>query len=145
MKKVSKKKGLKKSGSASVEKLALKSKTMQSSKSSKKQAAKKTENAGIKKQYLKTNGWCNVTFKLPKDAAPDAKVVTLVGDFNNWNFTETEMKKLKSGDFKVTLKLHKDREYRFRYLIDSQRWENDWCADQYVPNSFGCDDSLVKV
>ncbi len=61
------------------------------------------------------------------------------------NFSETEMKKLKSGDFKVTLKLHKDREYRFRYLIDSNRWENDWHADQYVPNTFGCDDSLVIV
>lgn len=100
---------------------------------------------GIKKQYLKSNGWCNVTFTLPKDAAPDARVVNLVGDFNEWNLTETEMKKLKSGDFKVTLKLHKNKEYRFRYLIDSKRWENDWSADEYVPNLFGCEDSLVIV
>ena len=145
MKKVSEKKQTAKNSSATVKKPTLKAKTMKSKIVSEKEVAKKIDVSGIKKQYLKTNGWCNVTFKLPKDAAPDAGVVNIVGDFNNWNFTETEMKKLKSGDFKVTLKLHKNREYRFRYLIDSYRWENDWSADQYVPNSFGCDDSLVIV
>ena len=106
---------------------------------------KKPVTTGIKKQYLKTNGWCNVTFKLPKDAAPDAELVTIVGDFNGWNMSETKMKKMKNGNFQITLKLHKDREYRFRYLIDAARWENDWQADSYVPNEYGCDDSLVIV
>jgi hypothetical protein len=99
----------------------------------------------IKKHYLKSNGLCNVTFKLPEESAPDAQVVTIVGDFNNWNLTETQMKKLRNGDFKATLKLHRDKEYRFRYFIDGSRWENDWCADKYVPNTFGSDDSLVIV
>ena len=106
---------------------------------------KKTVTTGIKKQYLKTNGWCNVTFKLPKDAASDAEVVTIVGDFNEWNLSENKMKKMKNGNFQITLKLHKDREYRFRYFVDATRWENDWQADSYVPNAFGCDDSLVIV
>ncbi len=100
---------------------------------------------GIKKQYLKSNGTCNVTFKLPKEAAQNARIVTIVGDFNNWNRTESEMQKLKSGDFKITLKLPASKEYRFRYLIDSIRWENDWHADNYVANEFGCEDSLVIV
>ncbi len=145
MKKVREKKQAVKKGSDAAKSLKLKSKTLMSKTGSVTDTAKKVEVSGIKKQYLKTNGWCNVTFKLPKNAAPDAKVVTIVGDFNNWNYAETEMTKLKSGDFKITLKLHKNKEYRFRYLIDSQRWENDWHADQYVPNSFGCDDSLVVV
>lgn len=106
---------------------------------------KKIVTTGIKKQYLKTNGWCNVTFKLPEDAAPDAEFVTIVGDFNEWNQSETKMKKMKNGNFQITLKLHKDREYRFRYFIDATRWENDWQADSYVPNAFGSDDSLVIV
>ncbi len=55
------------------------------------------------------------------------------------------MIKLKSGDFKATLDLSCDREYRFRYLIDSNRWENDWKADKYIPNAFGDDDSVVVV
>jgi hypothetical protein len=106
---------------------------------------KDNEILGIKKQYLKSNGSCNVTFRLPKEAAPDAQVVTIVGDFNNWNFSENQMKKLRNGDFKATLKLHRDKDYRFRYFIDGSRWENDWCADKYVPNTFGSDDSLVIV
>ena len=106
---------------------------------------KDNEILGIKKQYLKSNGSCNVTFRLPKEAAPDAQVVTIVGDFNNWNLTENQMKKLRNGDFKATLKLHHDKDYRFRYFIDSSRWETDWCADKYVPNTFGSDDSLVIV
>ena len=100
---------------------------------------------GIKKQYLKSGDLCNVTFMLPKEAAPEARDITLVGDFNNWNVTESPMKKLKNGDFKVTMKLPRGREYRFRYLIDASCWENDWDADEYVPNAFGCDDSLVKI
>ncbi len=100
---------------------------------------------GLKKQYLKTQPVCKVTFKLPKDAAPDADTVTIVGDFNNWNMTETQMKKLKSGDFKATVDLACNREYKFRYLIDSSRWENDWYADKYIPNEHGSDDSVVVI
>ena len=107
--------------------------------------SKKNAPSAIKKQYLKSGGTCKVTFKLPKEAAPDAQVVTVAGDFNNWNETEAQMKKLKSGDFQLTIELSSDMEYRYRYFIDSNRWENDWDADEYVPNEFGCDDSLIKV
>ncbi len=99
----------------------------------------------LKKQYLKSSPACKVTFRLPKEAAPDAKMVTVVGDFNNWNLSETHMKKLKSGDFTATLELPCNREYRFKYLVDSNRWENDWCADRYAPNEFGTDDSVVVI
>jgi len=121
--------------------------------SAKKAASKKVHNkisksrvacVGLKKTYLKSSG-CRVTFVLPKEAAPEAEKVTIVGDFNNWNYAETEMKKLRSGDFKLTLKLSPDREYKFRYLIDSRKWENDWCADKYIPNPFGGDDSVVVI
>ena len=101
--------------------------------------------ACLKKRYIKNIPACKVAFRLPKDAAPDARLVTIVGDFNKWNLTETPMKRLKNGDFKVTLELPCNREYSFRYLIDSSRWENDWFADKYVPNPYGCDDSVVVV
>jgi hypothetical protein len=35
--------------------------------------------------------------------------------------------------------------YRFRYLLDDERWENDWSADDYVANEFGGDDSVVHT
>lgn len=99
----------------------------------------------LKKQYMKSNPICRVTFRLPKEAAPSARTVHIVGDFNSWNITETPMKKLKNGDFTLTMGLPCNREYSFRYLINTERWENDWFADKYIPNPYGGDDSVVVV
>jgi hypothetical protein len=55
------------------------------------------------------------------------------------------MRRMKNGDFKVTLELPCDREYRFRYLIDAHCWENDCCADKHIPTSCECEDSVVVV
>jgi hypothetical protein len=95
------------------------------------------------KQYLEDRSQCRVLFRLPKEAAPDAQEVTIAGDFNAWDISRTHMSKRKSGDFSVSLDLDCGREYRFKYLIDGSRWENDWFADKYVPNDFGTDDSVV--
>ncbi len=100
---------------------------------------------GIKKQYLKTRPVCRVTFRLPKEAAPDARKVSIVGDFNNWDKGGAVMKRLKNGDFTITMELETGREYCYRYLIDATRWENDWWADDYRPNPFGCDNSVVVL
>ncbi len=102
-------------------------------------------NIGINKQYLKSNSKCKVTFRLPKEAVPEAQSVTIVGDFNNWNASDTPMKKLKKGGFAITLDLERDREYQFRYLIDSTKWENDWKADKYVSNPYGDSENSVVV
>ena len=125
------------------EKKLVKKKALKRSKSSK--AVKKIESIGVKKQYLKTGDVCNVTFRLPPEAAPDATVVTVVGEFNDWSLSDTPMKKLKNGTFTASLKLPCGNEYKFRYLIDSSRWENDWCADEYKPNAFGGEDSVIRV
>lgn len=110
-----------------------------------KSPCRKDKETGLKKQYVKSKSTCKVTFRLPKDAAPDAKTVTIVGDFNNWNVTETPMKKLKNGDFTLTLELPCDREYNFRYLIDANRWEQDWFADKHIPGDNDIDNSVVVV
>ena len=98
---------------------------------------------GMKKQYLRNRPSCRVTFSLCKEAVPDAGKVTVVGDFNGWDENATPLKKQKDGGFSVTLELECGREYRFRYLIDGQRWENDWNADRYSANPFGNEDSVV--
>ena len=100
---------------------------------------------GIKKAYLRSHGSCRLTFVLPKAAVGQAEHVAIVGDFNEWDQEASPMKKRRSGDFAITLALPTGREYRFRYLIDGHRWENDWCADRYEPNPHGCDDSVVIV
>lgn len=105
--------------------------------------SKKCNGNGIKKRYLKSRASCKVTFRLPKDAVENAHRISIVGDFNDWDNNTTPMKKLCNGDFSVTLDLERDREFRFRYLIDNTQWENDWQADKYMSNPFGDEDSVV--
>jgi hypothetical protein len=103
----------------------------------------KAERPGIKKEHIKNRTICKATFMLPGEAAPRAQTVTIVGDFNNWNRDATLLKKLGNGDFAVTVELDAGKEYRFRYLIDGQRWENDWHADKYVRSPYSAEDSVV--
>ena len=55
------------------------------------------------------------------------------------------MRRDAAGGFSVTIELDAGRVYRFRYLLDGQRWDNDWAADAYVRNDFGGDDSVVDL
>jgi 1,4-alpha-glucan branching enzyme len=97
----------------------------------------------LKKQYLKTNPLCKVTFSLPRQIADLVNTAHLVGDFNDWNTNATAMKRLKNGTFTATLTLRRNKEYQFRYFLDGVRWENDWKADKYVLNSYGSENSVV--
>ena len=94
----------------------------------------------MRKQHLK-NGTCKVTFELPATAGAD--LAHLCADFNDWSTTDTPMIRRRDGSFRVAVVLEPGRSYRFRYLIDGTRWENDWAADAYVPNDYGSDDSIV--
>ena len=111
----------------------------------KKRPLKKAKKTGFTKQYFNGGSKCKVTFRLPVEAASDARKVTIVGDFNDWNRTNKPMKQITRGDYQVTIELQSNREYRYKYLIDDHFWENDWCADQYVVNEFGSEDSVVIV
>jgi hypothetical protein len=106
----------------------------------------KTGTNGMKKTYSKTGTSCKVTFRLPQEAVKDARSVCVAGEFNGWNIYAHQLKRRKDGSFSLTIELEKGREYQFRYLIDDMYWENDWCADKYVPSAFGdCDNSTVIV
>ncbi|MCB8942456.1 MAG: isoamylase early set domain-containing protein [Ardenticatenaceae bacterium] len=95
------------------------------------------------KNYTKTGTTCRVTFKLPAEVA--AETAVLCGEFNDWNPETNPMKKLKDGSFSLTLSLDVGQQYRFRYLLDGTRWENDWEADAYLPNEHGTEDSVVEI
>jgi len=97
----------------------------------------------VKKNYTKTGKFCRVTFKLPAEVK--AKTAALCGDFNKWAPDTHLMKRLKDGSFSTTVSLSSGRSYRFRYLLDGKRWENDWEADAYVPNEYGNYNSVVEV
>ena len=116
-------------------------------KSTKKKVTEKVvrRTIGTKKKYLKSKNVCRVTYILPKIAAPDAKSVCIVGDFNNWNIHANPMKKLKNGDYTIQLDLEPEREYQYRYFIDESKWENDWNADKYARSLYGDSDNSVVM
>ena len=97
----------------------------------------------LKKKFLKTK--CKVTFILP-EALMDETIDTvhLVGDFNEWDETATPLDE-KSKSYQVTVDLDLNKEYQFRYLINSDQWHNDWHADRYVANPFSGDNSVVST
>jgi 1,4-alpha-glucan branching enzyme len=99
----------------------------------------------LKKQFSKSKPVCKVTFSLPKEAVKDAKEVRLLGDFNNWNWEQGIPMKADQKSYSAVVDLEKDKEYQFRYAMDNQAWENDWKADDYVPNVYGIENSLVKT
>ena len=84
-----------------------------------------------------------VTFEV--DPAVQAERANLCGEFNDWSQSSHQMERRPDGGFTTTLDLEPGRAYRFRYLLDGERWENDWAADDYVPNEYGGDDSLVDL
>ena len=97
----------------------------------------------IRKTFSKTGTTCKVTFDLP--ATGNTTKASLCGEFNEWNPGAHPLKRRKNGRFSTTLSLKTGKDYRFKYLIDGQHWENDWNADAYVPNCFGTEDSLVRI
>jgi CheY-like chemotaxis protein len=99
----------------------------------------------VEKKFIETKKARRITFRLPKVAAPDAKSVSIVGDFNNWDIHANSMKKQENGDYAISLDLEQGREYQFRYLIDGLKWENDRDADKYVRSVYGDSDNSVVI
>jgi len=97
----------------------------------------------IRKTYSKNKKRCKVRFSLPAEAAPNANSVRVVGDFNNWNWSEGLELNKKKNEFQGETELESGQRHEFRYLTDNERWENDWQADEYCPSPYGCDNSVL--
>ena len=97
----------------------------------------------LKKTVAKNGKTCRVTFSVPADV--EAQEVALCGEFNEWSESSHLLKQRKGGNFSTTVTLDTGRDYRFRYLLDGERWENDWQADAYLPNEYGSEDSVVSL
>ena len=96
-----------------------------------------------KKKYTKTGRSCRVTFELP--AGVNAQEACLCGDFNEWNQDSHPMKRRKDGSFTLTISLKPGKQYRYRFFLDGERWENDWAAEAYLLNEHGSEDSVVNI
>ena len=101
----------------------------------------------LKKQYIKSRDIFKVTFRLAKHEQPRYVVssANLVGDFNDWSKTETPMQSLKNGDYKETVELEPGVDYEFRYLLNNEKWYNEWEADEYILGDFGKDNCIIEL
>ncbi len=99
----------------------------------------------LEKKYLKSKPICKVKFIAPEPLAEKASSIYLAGEFNNWDYSETRLRKQKDGRYATTLDLETGSEYEYRFVLDGEVWENDYSADKYVPCSIAPVENSVVV
>ena len=107
-----------------------------------KNIVKKGDGLMLTKRKLR-NGLVRVAFAMPP--IEGCQTMHLVGDFNNWSETATPMEPQADGSWQAKLDLENNRHYHYRYLVNAGEWHNDWAADEYAPNPFGGDNSVVVL
>lgn len=88
-------------------------------------------------------GTIDVAFTLPAEV--EAGTVALCGEFNDWSTNDILLEREPDRTWRTTVALEPGRSYRYRYLLDGERWENGPQADDYLPNPYGTVDSVVVV
>jgi len=75
--------------------------------------------------------------------ADEAKNVSLVGEFNNWNPDADPMQRDKNGTWKKT-KMLSPGNIEYKFYVDGE-WTQDPENLRKCPNCFGTQNSVVKV
>ncbi len=97
----------------------------------------------LSKAFSRKGTSCKVTFRL---SGAEVQVgASVLGDFNDWSPGAHPLRRRRDGTYSATVSLPAGRVYRFRYLVDDERWLNDEQADKLVPNRFGSLDSLIEL
>ena len=76
-------------------------------------------------------------------SAPQARSVSTVGDFNQWNPSSHPMKMDDKGIQRISLTLNPGQ-YEYRFFVDGE-WQNDPHCGPVVENAFGTSNSLKIV
>jgi 1,4-alpha-glucan branching enzyme len=82
----------------------------------------------------------SVSFAVHK---PDAKGVSLCGDFNGWSPNATSMKRYDDGRWETTVALAPGH-YQYKFIVDGE-WIADPASEKNVPNEHGSLNSVVEV
>lgn len=91
----------------------------------------------VKKQYLKSEPVCKVTFRIEKEVGKPFQSASVVGDFNGWSAEAHPMSKLKKdGSFSLVAEIPTGSVYQFRYVLDGNTWVNDNEADGFVSSPY---------
>ena len=85
-----------------------------------------------------------VAVRFRVDAREGIERVSLVGDFNDWSRDLNPLRR--HGDrFTTTVQLANGQRHRYQFVIDGNRWENDWRADDYEETASGAFVSVVDL
>ena len=75
--------------------------------------------------------------------APEARAVSITGDFTGWSEAGIPLSKGSNGDWLGSLKLAPG-EYQYRLRVDGQ-WQDHAGAQKRVPNPFGGENCVLSV
>lgn len=75
---------------------------------------------------------------------PAARIVTIAGEFNDWNPLARPLKKDRGGLWKIALRLEPGS-YQYKFVINGERWEEDPLNLHRVYNEHGTFNSIRKV
>ena len=72
--------------------------------------------------------------------------MTVVGDWNAW---EPDAQRLKDtdgdGKWEITIKVERDGEYRYQFIVDDEDWISDPAAPLQVKDGFGGTNSVLNI
>ncbi len=97
----------------------------------------------IRKEKVKGSNKVKVTFVLPEDVVDG--VVSVVGDFNDWNPTANRLMRRSNQTYSTAVKLARGKTHEFRYYADEGRWLDDEDADAFKGNVFGTSNCVVET
>jgi 1,4-alpha-glucan branching enzyme len=77
---------------------------------------------------------------------PDATSVSVVGDWNSWN-PEADILSDPDGDgiWEIRIRLDKNNEYRYQFLINGRDWIPDPASPLQVDDGFGGINSVLEI
>ncbi|MFA6542065.1 MAG: isoamylase early set domain-containing protein [Bacteroidota bacterium] len=100
----------------------------------------------IVKQYSHDTKVCQVTFTLSKEFCENFMEISVVGEFNNWDYHQHKFSQRNAdGSMSMEIVLDTGKEYQFRYLCDGVTWVNEPDADKQVPTPYGDSENSVII
>lgn len=76
--------------------------------------------------------------------APDAKKVSIAGDFNKWKVGKNILKRQENGIWTIEIPL-KPGTYNYMFVVDGKVWVSDPNAEAYQDDGFGYKNSVMRV
>lgn len=76
--------------------------------------------------------------------APQAKKVSLAGNFNDWNTRTLSAKKDTRGNWAVKVSDLKPGKYEYKFFVDGS-WVNDPLCTNRVYNNFGTQNCILEI